>query len=43
MPTRAPGWGGEEDRERSRDAGFDVHMVKPLDLAALTRLLAGRE
>ena len=34
------GWGQDEDREKSRDAGFDSHMVKPLDFAALTKLLA---
>lgn len=34
------GWGQEEDRRRSKDAGFDDHMVKPVDLAALTKLLA---
>jgi PAS domain S-box-containing protein len=34
------GWGQEEDRTRSREAGFDTHMVKPVDHEALTRLLA---
>ncbi|MGE3779774.1 MAG: ATP-binding protein [Pirellulaceae bacterium] len=34
------GWGQEEDRERSRHAGFSGHMVKPVELAALTKLLA---
>ncbi len=34
------GWGQEEDRRKSRDAGFDHHLVKPVDLAALKRLLA---
>lgn len=34
------GWGQEEDRRRSKDAGFDHHMAKPLELAALTKLLA---
>jgi PAS domain S-box-containing protein len=33
------GWGQTEDRERTRDAGFDHHMVKPLDPKALQRLL----
>ena len=28
------GWAREEDRERSRQAGFDHHLVKPLDLTA---------
>jgi CheY-like chemotaxis protein len=34
------GWGQEEDRRKSKDAGFDHHMVKPVDHAALIRLLA---
>ena len=35
------GYGQEEDRRRSREAGFDHHLVKPVDPAALERLLAG--
>jgi CheY-like chemotaxis protein len=31
---------GEEDRSRSLAAGFDHHLVKPVDVAALTKLLA---
>jgi len=34
------GWGQEEDRHRSREAGFDAHLVKPVDHDALLRLLA---
>jgi signal transduction histidine kinase/ActR/RegA family two-component response regulator len=34
------GWGQEADRQRSRDAGFDGHLVKPVDYAALMKLLA---
>ena len=34
------GWGQEEDRIRSREAGFDHHLVKPLGLAALQAPLA---
>jgi signal transduction histidine kinase len=33
------GWGQESDRRRSREAGFDSHLVKPLDLETLTALL----
>jgi DNA-binding response OmpR family regulator len=34
------GWGQEEDRRRTREAGFDAHLVKPVDHAVLLRLLA---
>ncbi|MES2306341.1 MAG: PAS domain S-box protein [Gemmatimonadota bacterium] len=34
------GWGQEEDRRRSREEGFDSHLVKPIDHGALLRLLA---
>jgi signal transduction histidine kinase/ActR/RegA family two-component response regulator len=34
------GWGQREDLERSRAAGFDAHLVKPVDLHALHRLMA---
>jgi len=33
------GWGQEDDRRRSKDAGFDQHMVKPVTLEVLCRLL----
>ena len=33
------GWGREEDRQRTKEAGFDAHMVKPVDAAALMRVL----
>jgi CheY-like chemotaxis protein len=35
------GYGQEEDRMKSRAAGFDAHLVKPADPAALESLLAG--
>jgi signal transduction histidine kinase/ActR/RegA family two-component response regulator len=34
------GYGREEDRRRAREAGFNEHLVKPLDLDALELLLA---
>jgi PAS domain S-box-containing protein len=34
------GWGQEEDRNRSREAGFDAHMIKPVDQDALLSLLS---
>ena len=35
------GWGQEEDRQRSTEVGLNVHMVKPVEPAALEKLLAG--
>ncbi|HUP93170.1 MAG TPA: response regulator, partial [Solimonas sp.] len=41
------GWGQEEDRRRTKDAGFDEHITKPVDRAQLIKLMAaprpGRE
>jgi DNA-binding response OmpR family regulator len=34
------GWGQDEDRQRSSEVGLNVHMVKPVEPAALERLLA---
>ena len=34
------GWGQEEDRRRTREAGFDAHMTKPLDHSRLMSLMA---
>lgn len=33
------GWGQDEDRQKSSEAGFDHHLVKPVDSKALTKLL----
>jgi PAS domain S-box-containing protein len=34
------GWGQDEDRLRSQEAGFDLHLTKPLDPAAIESVLA---
>jgi CheY-like chemotaxis protein/two-component sensor histidine kinase len=33
------GWGREDERRRSDEAGFDAHLVKPVDLTELMNLL----
>ena len=34
------GWGKEEDRQRSMEAGFNAHLVKPVELQDLEALLS---
>jgi PAS domain S-box-containing protein len=36
------GWGQEADRQRTREAGFDLHLVKPVDPQDLARILSSR-
>ena len=36
------GYGQERDRQRSKEAGFDTHTVKPVELDHLMELLASR-
>jgi PAS domain S-box-containing protein len=36
------GYAADDDRERARRAGFDAHLTKPVDLAALVKLLFER-
>jgi two-component system CheB/CheR fusion protein len=37
------GWGQQEDRRRSREAGFDHHLVKPVEPRLLEALLSETE
>ncbi len=37
------GWGQDEDRRKSKAAGFDHHFVKPVDIDALTNVLVQHE
>jgi PAS domain S-box-containing protein len=34
------GWGTEGDRRRTHEVGFDQHLVKPVEMDALTKILA---
>jgi CheY-like chemotaxis protein len=34
------GWGGENESTRSREAGFNAHLLKPVDYSELARLIA---
>ena len=36
------GWAQEDDQRRSRDAGFDAHLAKPVERAALSALLEAK-
>nr|WP_264599066.1 ATP-binding protein [Rhodoblastus acidophilus] len=36
------GWGQEKDRRRTREAGFDEHLVKPVDFEQVEALLSHR-
>jgi two-component system CheB/CheR fusion protein len=36
------GWGQDEDRRRSKAAGFDFHLTKPIDPEALIKLIESR-
>jgi CheY-like chemotaxis protein len=33
------GWGGPEDRLKSKNAGFDEHLTKPVDISMIELLL----
>ena len=37
------GWGQEDDKRRSREAGFDTHLTKPVDFKTLRNLLIERQ
>jgi hypothetical protein len=34
------GWGQDEDRRKSQEAGFDHHLVKPVDDVPIDRIIA---
>jgi PAS domain S-box-containing protein len=37
------GWGQAEDRQRSKAAGFNDHLVKPIEIAKLSRVMNGAQ
>ena len=39
MLVAVTGWGQDEDRRRSQEAGFNYHLTKPVDPIALGNLL----
>jgi CheY-like chemotaxis protein len=39
----ATGWGGAEDRVASEEAGIDVHLIKPVEVDVLWKLVATPE
>jgi len=36
------GWGASDDERRTREAGFDLHLVKPVEQSQLQRILSQR-
>ncbi|MBC7603536.1 MAG: PAS domain-containing protein [Ramlibacter sp.] len=40
MLIATTGWGQDDDRRRSREAGFDAHLTKPVDFRDLTMMMA---
>jgi CheY-like chemotaxis protein len=40
MLVALTGWGQDEDKRRSKEAGFDHHLTKPPDPEVLERLIA---
>lgn len=34
------GWGSEEDKRKSEEAGFDFHLTKPVEASAIAKVLA---
>jgi hypothetical protein len=43
MPRSATGYGANADRHRTREAGFDAHLTKPLDKDELARILVSEK
>ena len=40
MLVALTGWGSEQHRRRSSEAGFDYHLAKPADAAVIRRILS---
>jgi CheY-like chemotaxis protein len=36
------GWGQDEDKRRTREAGFDAHLVKPTDPVTVMKMVEAR-
>jgi CheY-like chemotaxis protein len=34
------GWGAEDDKRRAKEAGYDFHLTKPIEVDQVTSLLA---
>jgi CheY-like chemotaxis protein len=34
------GWGSDDDKRQSKEAGFDFHLTKPVELTAIVRILS---
>jgi CheY-like chemotaxis protein len=43
MLVALTGWGQPDDRRRSREAGFDQHVVKPASVEMVEKILAAAD
>jgi CheY-like chemotaxis protein len=39
MLIAVTGWGQDHDKQEARDAGFDAHLTKPVDLPDLEKVI----
>ena len=40
---RMTGWGQDHDKRRAKEAGFDEHLIKPVDLSFLQEVMSGMQ
>ena len=40
MLVALTGWGSDDDKRQSKEAGFDFHLTKPVELTAIQGILS---
>ena len=43
MLVAVSGWGNDDDRQKSIDAGFNAHITKPVDIDVLLKLIGAED